>query len=219
MSYSISNNKFNKTPFCKVCKDAGKSKEEYTSHYVRESREQDAKVSCPTLLAQECRYCHKTGHTRKWCPVLSEKNNDIRQSKRQERDLWKGMFENGQEVVATSHGTNKATLRFKTTSGEQINFTNTFDFGDESESEDEDEEYNVSYPSIGSAVSQNTESSVYWSKLGTDRPNTAKSQDHKRKRYAAFERRMDEVSSEAIDNMFGKRESMCWGDDSDSDEC
>jgi hypothetical protein len=61
-------------PFCKVCHDAGKSESEYTSHFVRSDTGPNSKVICPTLLAQECRYCCKIGHTVKFCPVLVDQN-------------------------------------------------------------------------------------------------------------------------------------------------
>ena len=61
------------TKFCKVCQDAGKSEEVYRSHFTRETREPNSKVTCPTLLALECRYCYKNGHTVKYCPTLKEK--------------------------------------------------------------------------------------------------------------------------------------------------
>lgn len=57
-------------PYCKVCQDAGKSEAEYRSHFTRESRDPNSKVICPTLLALECRYCFKNGHTVKYCDVL-----------------------------------------------------------------------------------------------------------------------------------------------------
>lgn len=62
----------NKKPFCKVCQDAGKPESEYTSHYVRTMPDKSGKttVTCPTLLATECRYCYKLGHTTKFCPVI-----------------------------------------------------------------------------------------------------------------------------------------------------
>ena len=62
-----------KKPFCKVCQDAGKSEAEYTSHYVRTlpDRMGKTKVTCPTLLATECRYCYELGHTTKFCPVIA----------------------------------------------------------------------------------------------------------------------------------------------------
>lgn len=55
--------------FCKVCKDAGKSEAEYTSHFVRETRDVRSKVVCPTLLTNECRYCGKLGHTLQFCKI------------------------------------------------------------------------------------------------------------------------------------------------------
>lgn len=55
------------TPFCKVCRDAGKPEKEYTSHYVKDQPGPDGKVVCPTLLNQACRICHQTGHTSSYC--------------------------------------------------------------------------------------------------------------------------------------------------------
>lgn len=57
-------------PCCKVCKDSGKQESVYTSHYVKDK---SGRVTCPTLLSQECRYCFKAGHTLKFCPILKEK--------------------------------------------------------------------------------------------------------------------------------------------------
>ena len=75
-------------PFCKVCQDAGKSESEYTSHFVRASQEPNAKVICPTLLSQECKYCFKTGHTVKFCTVLVANN------KAKERAIRKENYNN-----------------------------------------------------------------------------------------------------------------------------
>ena len=58
-----------KKPFCKVCFDAGKSEEMYSSHFVRASPNPTAQVCCPTLLGQECRRCGKKGHTVSRCTV------------------------------------------------------------------------------------------------------------------------------------------------------
>jgi hypothetical protein len=62
-------------PYCKVCHDAGKSEKDYTSHFVRSAPGPNSKVVCPTLIAQECRYCFKTGHTVKFCPQLKSKEH------------------------------------------------------------------------------------------------------------------------------------------------
>jgi len=61
-------------PCCKVCKDAGKSAQEYGSHWPKDK---DGATVCPTLLSQECRYCHQAGHTVKYCKAL-EKDNALR---------------------------------------------------------------------------------------------------------------------------------------------
>ena len=60
---SSSNNK----PFCKVCKDAGCSESQYTSHFVKDQPGPNGKVVCPTLLNQSCRICNQTGHTSSYC--------------------------------------------------------------------------------------------------------------------------------------------------------
>ena len=59
-----------KKPCCKVCVDAGKSENEYSSHYVKDL---NGKVTCPTLLNQECRFCNKKGHTISHCSELAKK--------------------------------------------------------------------------------------------------------------------------------------------------
>lgn len=70
-----STHSYKKTPFCKVCKDAGLSKEEYTSHYVKDQPGPHGRVVCPTLLSQKCRYCKNAGHTVKYCPVLKQREH------------------------------------------------------------------------------------------------------------------------------------------------
>ena len=59
-------------PFCKVCQDAGKSEDVYRSHWVRSKPRGGGHVTCPILLATECRYCHKQGHTPSRCPELKK---------------------------------------------------------------------------------------------------------------------------------------------------
>lgn len=55
---------------CKVCFDAGKSKEQYSNHWVKDK---NGKVVCPTLLSQKCLRCDKSGHTVKFCTVVLSK--------------------------------------------------------------------------------------------------------------------------------------------------
>lgn len=54
---------------CKVCFDAGKSKDVYSSHWVKDQR---GKVICPTLLSQKCQKCLNFGHTVKFCTVTEK---------------------------------------------------------------------------------------------------------------------------------------------------
>ena len=60
---------------CKFCKDAGKSEEEYMSHFLRESKDPESRITCPTLLAIECRFCFKRGHTVSKCAKLAKQKN------------------------------------------------------------------------------------------------------------------------------------------------
>jgi hypothetical protein len=71
--------------YCKVCHDLGKLESEYRSHFVRETRDPNSKITCPTLNAMECRYCFKTGHTVKFCQVL--KNNKKMNQQNQKAQL------------------------------------------------------------------------------------------------------------------------------------
>ena len=59
-------------PFCKVCHDAGKPESEYTSHFVKDIPGATGVVVCPTLLAQQCGYCHTAGHTVSYCKLLKQ---------------------------------------------------------------------------------------------------------------------------------------------------
>lgn len=56
-------------PCCKVCQDAGKPENVYLTHYVKDL---NGNVTCPTLLNQECRYCHQKGHTTSHCSALKK---------------------------------------------------------------------------------------------------------------------------------------------------
>lgn len=73
--------------FCKVCKDAGKTETEYTSHYVKDKT---GKTTCPTLLNQACKYCRQTGHTVKFCKTLklNEKNKRCDEFFKKQHPEW-----------------------------------------------------------------------------------------------------------------------------------
>ena len=73
-------------PYCKVCHDAGCSRTEYTSHYVKDQPGPDGKVVCPTLLNQACRICGKTGHTSSYCSQYRARRDDRREVRYIERE-------------------------------------------------------------------------------------------------------------------------------------
>jgi len=76
MSYQSSS----PSPFCKVCRDAGCSEKEYTSHFVKSRGE----VICPTLLNQACRICKVNGHTSSYCPDRRQREEPRRDDYRRE---------------------------------------------------------------------------------------------------------------------------------------
>ena len=80
------NNSRTRKPFCKVCHDAGKPESDYTSHHVRSlpDRQGNTKVTCPTLLNTECRYCYELGHTAKFCPVIADRKKTEERAHREE---------------------------------------------------------------------------------------------------------------------------------------
>lgn len=90
--------------YCKVCHDAGKTEDEYRSHCTRESRDIKSKVICPTLLAQECRYCYEAGHTVKYCPSLKdrEKISNSREKFARREEATSRYIESSISAVASS---------------------------------------------------------------------------------------------------------------------
>jgi hypothetical protein len=66
-------------PNCKVCQDAGKPETEW-AHWPKDKT---GKTTCPTLLALDCRYCQKAGHTVKYCPKLAKDNSDKERREKQ----------------------------------------------------------------------------------------------------------------------------------------
>lgn len=62
---SMSSVRVSKKPFCKVCKDMGKTEKEYTSHCVKSKTGQ---ILCPILLSNVCKHCFKKGHMMSYCP-------------------------------------------------------------------------------------------------------------------------------------------------------
>ena len=71
-------------PNCKVCRDAGKSQQEYSSHWVRDKT---GRVTCPTLLSQQCRNCGKSGHTIKYCKARTVSHKPSTEKKELKKEL------------------------------------------------------------------------------------------------------------------------------------
>jgi hypothetical protein len=55
-----------KKMYCKVCFDAGKPEEVFTSHSVKN---EFGMITCVTLLSHHCEICGCIGHTPKYCPA------------------------------------------------------------------------------------------------------------------------------------------------------
>jgi hypothetical protein len=51
-----------------MCKKHGKSEAEYTSHFMRESRDENSRPLCPILLDMKCNRCGAAGHIAARCP-------------------------------------------------------------------------------------------------------------------------------------------------------
>ena len=86
-------------PFCPCCKSAGKSKEEYTSHFVKDQPGPHGVVVCPTLQSQECKYCHVKGHTPKFCPVLTNRGKTKRVASYRSPQVTHEMSTNQQKLT------------------------------------------------------------------------------------------------------------------------
>lgn len=108
-------------PYCKVCHDAGKTIEEYSSHFVKSEPGPNGKVVCPTLLSLECRYCYKNGHSAGYCPILADKEKEQKRVEQQQKRA---------EAVATAAA--------KAPTKAQAKVTNAFNaLADDSSSEDD----------------------------------------------------------------------------------
>ena len=77
----------NVKPFCGHCKKIGLSEREYTSHWTRASIAPGAPVTCPSILNNQCNYCHEFGHfaSVEHCPVLKLQKKEDDKRARAER--------------------------------------------------------------------------------------------------------------------------------------
>ena len=56
--------------YCSFCASAGVKGPH--DHFLRASKDVGAPICCPKLLATECNYCHRKGHTIKFCGAKRE---------------------------------------------------------------------------------------------------------------------------------------------------
>jgi len=134
--------------FCKICKDVGKTHDEYTSHYVRESPAPNSRVVCPTLIAAVCRYCKEGGHTVNHCPKIEAKN---RQEKKNDNIKTFGIV--SKSYCAPTTDSNKKTKSPDKQSSAYAVLDFSSDEEDEEDEEDEKEETIVTPPPTDNIVS------------------------------------------------------------------
>jgi hypothetical protein len=65
----MQNNSRYNTPYCGTCRNAGKSRAEYTNHWTRSEPGPGGTITCPLILSTTCGRCHKIGHWAKYCTV------------------------------------------------------------------------------------------------------------------------------------------------------
>ena len=63
----MQNNPRYNTPYCGTCRNAGKSRAEYTNHWTRSEPGPGGTITCPLILNTTCGVCHKKGHWAKYC--------------------------------------------------------------------------------------------------------------------------------------------------------
>ena len=66
---------------CNVCKNAGKSERDYTSHFTKMLVSDIVTVVCPTILNNVCTYCKEKGHFKAACSILQEKEKRMNTSR------------------------------------------------------------------------------------------------------------------------------------------
>ena len=55
-------------PFCPICKKNGRPESEYNSHFIRETSDENSRITCPILQNIECNHCGDKGHISANCP-------------------------------------------------------------------------------------------------------------------------------------------------------
>lgn len=88
---------YEKKRFCGVCKNAGLSEREYTSHYTKSTPGPKGIVICPTILNNVCSFCKCQGHFRSNCSEMKKMN---RSNREQEVLAKRAFYESEKEKTA-----------------------------------------------------------------------------------------------------------------------
>ena len=113
-----------RTPFCGVCKAAGKPESDYTSHFTKSEPGPNGTVVCPTLLEQECRYCHEKGHTPKFCPKIKARDAHSQRQRQQQQVPYTASYRSSQQHHGISANQARQTRRVAAVSDEQYQYQN-----------------------------------------------------------------------------------------------
>lgn len=81
------------TSYCAFCAAAGVSGPH--DHFVRVNKNPNSKVTCPRLLASQCKCCNKFGHTAKHCGEAADRARLARQAATKAQ---REAFEQGKEM-------------------------------------------------------------------------------------------------------------------------
>ena len=103
-------NQSGRKPFCKVCFDAKKPQSVYESHFVKD---REGKVTCVTLLEQECRYCYQPGHTVKFCPAVAANKAQKEKAENYQRRQQEAEERNKRQEKANAAAAAKAKMTSK----------------------------------------------------------------------------------------------------------
>jgi hypothetical protein len=103
----------NKEMFCGFCFNFDKNDHSYKTHYVRKDKNDlNSDVTCPRLLATECKFCHQLGHTPNNCQKIhpddrlvyntvllnsfsEDKIRDLIQDEYEKMDFWESEMISG----------------------------------------------------------------------------------------------------------------------------
>ena len=74
-------------PYCAHCFNLGKDESVFRSHFIIESPDPSSKIVCPELLATQCPYCFKTGHTTSRCPIILAQDKSAKKEESRQKFL------------------------------------------------------------------------------------------------------------------------------------